>query len=260
MSAVARAFGRLNSPHVEGEPVATRGNELIEILSSTAACVLRPHAFFVSWQGVVTLAYRGFPPALVRLKQHLDRRHGSLPKENPGSKWPKTSLGAVKDKCRLDPQQLDSLLRICREETEILRGDELASHGFLVDRAAVAVFECRSLERLVSWQEVGFSGEVDESLPEAEETERVDRIMAEAEAPDYWFAASRDGNRESHYRDDHLGVTLAFGLPLETGHIEAAAQIGGLIDRFRQRVNAELPGMYAWFADNSLHVTLRAVI
>jgi hypothetical protein len=57
---------------------------------------------------------RGFPPALVRLKQHLDRRHGSLPKENPGSKWPKTSLGAVKDKCRLDPQQLDSLLRICR--------------------------------------------------------------------------------------------------------------------------------------------------
>lgn len=30
-----------------------------------------------------------------------------------------------------------------REETEILRGDELASHGFLVDRAAVAVFECR---------------------------------------------------------------------------------------------------------------------
>lgn len=56
------------------------------------------------------------------------------------------------------------------------------------------------MERLVSWQEVGFSGEVDESLPEAEETERVDRIMAEAEAPDYWFAASRDGNRESHYR------------------------------------------------------------
>lgn len=60
--------------------------------------------------------------------------------------------------------------------------------------------------------------------------------------------------------DDHLGVTLAFGLPLEMGHIEAAAQIGGLIDRFRQRVDAELPGMYAWFDDSSLHVTLRAVI
>ena len=30
-----------------------------------------------------------------------------------------------------------------REETGILRADELASQGFLVDRAAVAVFECR---------------------------------------------------------------------------------------------------------------------
>lgn len=81
------------------------------------------------------------------------------------------------------------------------------------------------------------------------------------------FQISPDFNVEPFLRSilvrcsgDHLGVTLAFGLPLETGHIEAAAQIGGLIDRFRQRVDAELPGMYAWFADSSLHVTLRAVI
>lgn len=85
--------------------------------------------------------------------------------------------------------------------------------------------ECRSLERLVAWQEVGFSGELDLSAPELEETDRVDRIMAEAEAPDYWFAASRDGNREGHYRGDSkfsysrlllkllcglLGICLAF--------------------------------------------------
>ncbi len=55
-------------------------------------------------------------------------------------------------------------------------------------------------------------------------------------------------------------MTLAFGLPLEEGHVEAATQIGRLIERFRQRVNAELLGMYAWFADSSLHVTLRGVI
>ncbi len=70
--------------------------------------------------------------------------------------------------------------------------------------------DCRSLERLVSWQEVAFSGEVDMAEPEAEETKRVDRIMAEAEAPDYWFAASRDGNREGHYRgaDAHSSPTF----------------------------------------------------
>ena len=66
----------------------------------------------------VGLIHRGFPPALVRLKQQLDRRHGSLPKENPGSKWPKTSLGAVKDGYRLTPEQLHTLLRICRSDLE----------------------------------------------------------------------------------------------------------------------------------------------
>ncbi len=35
------------------------------------------------------------------------------------------------------------LLRCAREETELLKADELASQGFLIDRAAVAVFECR---------------------------------------------------------------------------------------------------------------------
>ena len=33
-----------------------------------------------------------------------------------------------------------------------------------------------------------------------EESERVKAITAECHAEDYWFAASRDGNRESHYR------------------------------------------------------------
>ena len=28
----------------------------------------------------------------------------------------------------------------------------------------------------------------------------MDKVLAECKDPDYWFAASRDGNRESHYR------------------------------------------------------------
>lgn len=58
----------------------------------------------------------------------------------------------------------------------------------------------RSLERLLAWQETLFSEEMDASEPLAEEAERVARIMTEQDAADYWFAASRDGNREGHYR------------------------------------------------------------
>ena len=45
-----------------------------------------------------------------------------------------------------------------------------------------------------------FAARVDAAEPAAAERERVERILLEAHAPDYWFAASRDGNREAHYR------------------------------------------------------------
>ncbi len=52
----------------------------------------------------------------------------------------------------------------------------------------------------MAWQETLFAETLDPSEPLAEEAERVARIMTEQDAPDYWFAASRDGNREGHYR------------------------------------------------------------
>lgn len=86
-------------------------------------------------------ACRGFPPAITQLKGVLERMHPTLPKENPGSKWPKTSLGAVRDGKRLTPEQLELLLRICRDE-----GENLQSGGLKpleVNRAALCIFECR---------------------------------------------------------------------------------------------------------------------
>ena len=32
----------------------------------------------------------------------------------------------------------------------------------------------------------------------------MDKVLSECKEPDYWFAASRDGNRESHYRGQAL--------------------------------------------------------
>ena len=53
---------------------------------------------------------------------------------------------------------------------------------------------------MVSWQEVAFAPAQDDSEPVAEEAERVARILCEADDPNYWWAASKDGNREAHYR------------------------------------------------------------
>jgi hypothetical protein len=44
------------------------------------------------------------------------------------------------------------------------------------------------------------AADVDTREPEPEELGRVRGVVAEADAPGYWFHASKDGSRESHYR------------------------------------------------------------
>lgn len=87
---------------------------VVYLTRNTQACVLRPFCFFVSWQGVLTLAYRGFPAPLVALKQQITDYYQGLPKESPGSKWPKTSLASLKEGRRLTPDQLQRLNDLCR--------------------------------------------------------------------------------------------------------------------------------------------------
>lgn len=256
----------------------------LQYLSRHASpCVLSPKAFFVSWQGVVTLAYSGFPPQLAALKAQLSDAHGdALPKESPGSRWPKTSLGAVRDGKRLTPEQLVALLRVCREESAAAFEEAGGPSSIEVRDLSVLTYECRSLERVMGRERLRLLGgggganaadanaaPVDASPPSADEAARVASVLAEADDPDYWFHASRDGGREGHYRGPAPGVTLVHELGLgggggEEGGAPAAsssrARLLAAVRRFRERVDAELPGLYAWFDEASLHVTVRAII
>ncbi|KAK9826359.1 hypothetical protein WJX81_001998 [Elliptochloris bilobata] len=246
--------------------------DIVQQILEALSCVLRPRTFFVSWQGVLTLAFRGLPPALVELKAGLEAAHDSLPRENSGSRWPKVTLGVLGDARRLLPDQLERLNALCAEEGAAFQSSA-EPPVIIVDRAAVVLYECRSLERVIAQTEVRFAASVDEAEPEAAERERVERILLEAADPDYWFAASRDGNREAHYRGTHLGATLVFPLPgaspadlgpgtaaTPQGPGDAAAALRQRIAAFRERVDSELPAMYCWLSDASLHVTLRALM
>ena len=57
---------------------------------------------------------RGFAPELEKLKEELSSTFPCLPRENPGSLWPKTSLAALEEGRRLTPDQFTSLRTICR--------------------------------------------------------------------------------------------------------------------------------------------------
>jgi hypothetical protein len=44
---------------------------LASLVSSTQACRFEVAEFFVSWQGVLTVAYTGFPDALLQVRDYL---------------------------------------------------------------------------------------------------------------------------------------------------------------------------------------------
>ena len=208
--------------------------------------------------------HSGFPPALESLKAAINDAHPSLPRENPGARWPKTTLACLKDGARLTPDQLAALTALCKAESAAFHyeGDRAS---LAVTHATVAVFGCRSLERLVSARDVAFANETDASPPTADAVARVDAIVAEPDAPDYWYAASRDGHREGHYRGDAVGATLVVRHRMRDAAHAADQAIGlahlqRIIDDFRARVDAIVPGMYVWFEPGSRHVTLRGLV
>lgn len=246
---------------------------LAKAVRNTPPCYLQPYHFFVSWQGVLTLAYGGFPPALETLKGCLQQLHPGLPNENPGARWPKTSLGCLKEKTRLDQEQLQRLIDVCKRCTRALAAEPGLQQGVLIDSASVVLFECRSLERCVARQHIPMHGSappdqpgdrgvdkadtVDGRQPSAEQADYVRKVVAEWDAPDYWFDASKDGNREMHYRGNAMGATLVHWVqPPGLGGAAVQALLSA-VQAFRREVDATLPGMYAWFDDASLHVTLR---
>jgi hypothetical protein len=216
---------------------------------------------------------RGFPLPLLELKSALNGIQG-LPAEQPGSLWPKTSLACLHDRRRLSPDQLQALLEVCRR----CNGQLAALSPAAVRRAEIVVHQCRSLERTLSVQSVEFKkgGDHARELPPPDQEKRVAEILAEPEAADYWFAASRDGNRRAHYADPHLGVTLVHFLRDSgaaaaawaeagardgtDGGVKAAEALLGAVRRFRQSVEGVVPGMYHWFDEDALHVTIRAIV
>ena len=111
-------------------------NAVSDILSqapSIEACYLRPHPtcnLFVSWNGCIVFVYDGFPPPLVQAKTRIENNNAvlHLKEENFGSKWPKTTLGAVLDGAdELSPEQFKTLKNICHKYSKKIIGDQPVS-------------------------------------------------------------------------------------------------------------------------------------
>lgn len=202
---------------------------------------LTPLSFFVAWNGVLTLAFSGFPNSIVNLKSHVTSAFG-LRAENSGSKWPKCTLGVLREGVSLSLEQLTLLRALCTKYEPIIAQ---SSWVFRPVAASAVVFQCRSLEKVLFKTEFPFgsdSGSTQDSsastskskstnagvddddktntstvlhADEVSESERA-RVLSVldefAPAPSnlarYLEFINRPGNRLSHYRDNHCETTF----------------------------------------------------
>ena len=228
-------------------------NMLQEIIESFPPTELVPHAFFVARSGVLTLVFEGFSPTLLRIKDEIERRFIDIEPENPGSLWPKATLAALHDGQRHNLGSLQVLRDVCDNWNASIQA---SPYVLTVDALSLVVFLCRSLEERLFTTTIPLrdTRPPEARRPSSDHFREVTEILAQfhrSRLDVYLADVQRPGYHVSHYREAHTEATLVYDLP-----VQETAFLKG----FREQVDRYLPGYYAWFSAESLHVTLRNLV
>ncbi len=224
-------------------------NIIQEIVETKLQTEVFPKEFFVAWQGVMTLAYEGFSQPLLDIKKELKERIPGLRNENPGSLWPKTTLGALKDNRTLTWEDAYKLKEICSRQ-------KIEPKPFEIKELSLVVFQCRSLEKRLSTVKIKLTDKNKNTTVPADHLELVNQTMKQFNMENllnYLTDLKREGNRIADYKKDFIESTLVFDLSTsQTQH--------NYIDNFIEEINRELPDLYEWFSKDSRHMTVRAIV
>jgi len=222
-------------------------------------CTLQPHpkcCLFVAWNGVIVLVYKGFPRSLMLAKERLCTLLPGLKDENFGSKWPKTTLAAVKDGTPdLTMTQFERLRDICGEYSSKIANCNILIN---VERLSIVEYERRGLEKLAVRKDILLhkNRQLDlNSSVSSNERKVVDNVVKEWSNLDtYLPKVNAPGSRISSYREaSGRGSTcVAFLDPLPN-------ELWQCLTEFQKTLNDVFPERYVWLNDSSLHCTLRSI-
>ena len=254
--------------------------DILSNAPSIEVCHLRPHpncSLFISWHGCIVLVYEGFPPPLIQAKMRITHNNNSslnLREEKFGSKWPKTTLGAVNDGVDdLSPEQFKRLRDICNQyskkiiNTQNSIDNNITRNEIKVSTLSVVEYKQRGLEMLSerinvpldmsSINESYNSVEQDSSnsTPSEDERSRVNNVISEwNDVQTYLPKVNAHGSHIGSYRQNLVGRTcVAFIDSNVPQHLRDC------LSEFRAAVDEEFPGRYAWLDQASLHCTLRSL-
>ncbi|MGE0084162.1 MAG: hypothetical protein AB7S75_07040 [Desulfococcaceae bacterium] len=227
-------------------------NILSEIICLKNQTIVNPKEFFIACSGVPTLVYSGFTSTLLALKKDVKERIPELKPENPGSVWPKTTLGSLRDDKKLFFDDAKILRDICNQFKPA------ENSPLKIDQLQIVIFQCRSLEKRLLTHSVSMmksDSYTGDNIPEDHEKQVNETVyqFSENNLSAYWKYLSRDGNRESHYRKTHIEATLVYDIPNDH-------KIHDLLDEFIKKIDTELENYFCWFSRESRHMTIRSLV
>lgn len=215
--------------------------------------------FFVSYNGVLTLAYRAFSRTLLEVKARLEHDLGDVLKaENPGSQWPKTTLAGLIHDRPLSDGQVMMLRRMCAQYTCRLQALSPAEKNVPVNELKLVVMGNRAQEKRLEVMPIRLHGpRLQDDRPSRAHENFVAAVMAEFDESrhaDYYPRLAPDGRTvDAYYRTDHVETTVVADVVFD-------AEVVGIIDGLRRSIEGQWPGCYGWFDPARWHLTIRALM
>lgn len=151
------------------------------------------------------------------------------------------------DNKTLSKYELFTLKEICNSYNPELQNDVIP-----INTLEIVLYCCRSLEKRLFTESIPLLNPVDTSLPPPDHLEDVSGIMkqfSKEKLSDYLPFIQKPGHRESYYQEPCIKATLIYDLK----------KIPTVISQFKDDIDKRLPGMYRWFSNNSLHITIRSI-
>eukprot|EP00762_Andalucia_godoyi_P006439 ANDGO_02930.mRNA.1 hypothetical protein ACA1_089300 len=228
--------------------------------------ILHPHQFFISYSSVFVLAFTGFPASVIRFKEVIEAFDAFRP-ENPGSKWPKCTLGYLTPGHTLTEEEFVAIQEFANQFANRSFGPQC-----IVRDLSIVKLKHRTLENpwamlTVPLTPLTLGGGIETALPTDEEIEHTNAVLAES----LQSKAAMRTYFEKRIRDktDRDAVYYAAdAIPMDKEntmvHFLHSGDTGLLdyIENFKAELCSAVPAVrqkYMWAPRESLHITYRAL-
>jgi hypothetical protein len=229
--------------------------EVASYVTRTPVHTLDALSPLVSYSGVLTFAFAGFPAAAENLKRNLNQI-SRLTRENQGSTWAKTTLGALKVGANLSCEDYLAMIQFFQQ----FRVEHSYRSMHVVRNMSLVLLGRRDLQEVVTSYTHQLTLPVDTNPPSTDMINRTQSVFAEAldDPQRYWQERLSVIDRDCfhYFRDD---------LPLEWSLVHFLGQESPfvpLLKDFRSAFRTQLPQIFDrfhWFEDHCLHVTYRSM-